>query len=112
MKDELSHSRAPPPQNHPGGGVKPNEGELCKRCGGGGGGLGVARWGGGGGWHKASVSDCLPLAAPISLGGGGVPKLRPSPQGSCPDYLSHTLAHHRPPIAGQRAPVSLSLPSL
>ena len=26
-------------------------------------------WGGegGGGWHKASVSDCLPLAAPIGL---------------------------------------------
>ena len=23
--------------------------------------------GGGGGWHKASVSDCLPLAAPIGL---------------------------------------------
>ena len=23
--------------------------------------------GGGGGWHKASASDCLPLAAPISL---------------------------------------------
>ena len=22
---------------------------------------------GGGGWHKASVSDCLPLAAPIGL---------------------------------------------
>ena len=33
-------------------------------------------WGGGGGvWHKASVSDCLPLAAPIGLsrGGGGHP---------------------------------------
>ena len=34
------------------------------------------RRGGGGGWHKASVSDCLPLAAPIGLsplltGGGG-----------------------------------------
>ena len=33
--------------------------------------LGVeVRWsprGGGGGWHKASVSDCLPLAAPIGL---------------------------------------------
>ena len=35
--------------------------------------------GGGGVWHKASVSDCLPLAAPIGLsplltgrGGGGV----------------------------------------
>ena len=29
--------------------------------------------GGGGGWHKDSVSDCLPLAAPIGLwrGGGG-----------------------------------------
>ena len=26
-----------------------------------------AREGGGGGWHKASVSDCLPLAAPIGL---------------------------------------------
>ena len=27
-----------------------------------------ADWtGGGGGWHKASVSDCLPLAAPIGL---------------------------------------------
>ena len=24
-------------------------------------------WVGGGGWHKASVSDCLPLAAPIGL---------------------------------------------
>ena len=24
-------------------------------------------WGGGGGWHKASASDCLPLAAPIGL---------------------------------------------
>ena len=24
-------------------------------------------WGGGGGWHKASVSNCLPLAAPIGL---------------------------------------------
>ena len=24
-------------------------------------------WGGGGGWHKASVSGCLPLAAPIGL---------------------------------------------
>ena len=24
------------------------------------------QWGGGG-WHKASVSDCLPLAAPIGL---------------------------------------------
>ena len=23
--------------------------------------------GGGGGWHKASVSDCLPLAAPLGL---------------------------------------------
>ena len=23
--------------------------------------------GGGGGWHKASVSDCVPLAAPIGL---------------------------------------------
>ena len=23
--------------------------------------------GGGGGWHKTSVSDCLPLAAPIGL---------------------------------------------
>ena len=23
--------------------------------------------GGGGGWHKASVSDCLPLVAPIGL---------------------------------------------
>ena len=23
--------------------------------------------GGGGGWHKASVSDCLPLAGPIGL---------------------------------------------
>ena len=23
--------------------------------------------GGGGGWHKASVSDCLPLAVPIGL---------------------------------------------
>ena len=39
--------------------------------------------GGGGGWHKASVSDCLPLAASIGLspllirlgrgGGGGTP---------------------------------------
>ena len=37
--------------------------------------------GGGGGWHKAAVSNCLPLAAPIGLsplpiltagGGGGV----------------------------------------
>ena len=36
--------------------------------------------GGGGGWHKASVSDCLPLVAPIgfspllilTLGGGGL----------------------------------------
>ena len=26
-----------------------------------------ALWGGGGGWHKASVSICLPLAAPIGL---------------------------------------------
>ena len=26
----------------------------------------VMPWGGGG-WHKASVSDCLPLAAPIGL---------------------------------------------
>ena len=24
-------------------------------------------WGGGEGWHKASVSDCLPLAVPIGL---------------------------------------------
>ena len=24
-------------------------------------------WGGGGIWHKASVSDCLPLAAPTGL---------------------------------------------
>ena len=24
-------------------------------------------WGEGGGWHKAWVSDCLPLAAPIGL---------------------------------------------
>ena len=28
---------------------------------------GVGGSGGGGGWHKASVSDCLPLAAPIGL---------------------------------------------
>ena len=28
-------------------------------------GLGRAVRGGGGGWHKASVSDCVPLAAPI-----------------------------------------------
>ena len=28
---------------------------------------GRCSWGGGGGWHKASVSDCLPLAAPIGL---------------------------------------------
>ena len=30
---------------------------------------GAYRWGVGGGrvWHKASVSDCLPLAAPIGL---------------------------------------------
>ena len=28
---------------------------------------GVACGGGGGGWHKASVSDCLSLAAPIGL---------------------------------------------
>ena len=27
----------------------------------------IGRAGGGGGWHKASVSDCLPLAAPIGL---------------------------------------------
>ena len=27
----------------------------------------VERQGGGGGWHKASVSDCLPLEAPIGL---------------------------------------------
>ena len=27
----------------------------------------VCVWGGGGGWHKASVSDGLPLAAPIGL---------------------------------------------
>ena len=33
---------------------------------GGGGGVGT-RPRGGGGWHKASVSDCLPLAAPIGL---------------------------------------------
>ena len=30
-------------------------------------GRGVRGWGGGGGWHKASVFDCLPLAAPIGL---------------------------------------------
>ena len=29
--------------------------------------LGRGAAGGGGGWHKASVSDCLPLAAPIGL---------------------------------------------
>ena len=29
--------------------------------------MGWAPWRGGGGWHKASVSDCLPLAAPIGL---------------------------------------------
>ena len=29
--------------------------------------------GGGGGWHKTSVSDCLPLAAP--WGGGGAPQI-------------------------------------
>ena len=29
--------------------------------------MGVGGWRGGGGWHKASVSDCLPLAAPIVL---------------------------------------------
>ena len=29
--------------------------------------FGVALAKGGGGWHKASVSDCLPLAAPIGL---------------------------------------------
>ena len=28
---------------------------------------GAHEGGGGGGWHKASVSDCLPLAAPIGL---------------------------------------------
>ena len=28
---------------------------------------GVPGAGGGGGWHKASVSDCLPLAAPTGL---------------------------------------------
>ena len=30
-------------------------------------GRGGLHWGGGGGWHKASVSICLPLAAPIGL---------------------------------------------
>ena len=29
--------------------------------------VGACVWGGGGGWHKASVSDCLPLAAPFGL---------------------------------------------
>ena len=33
----------------------------------GGGGRRCLGRGGGGGWHKASVSDCLPLAAPIGL---------------------------------------------
>ena len=28
---------------------------------------GIARLGGGGGWHKASVFGCLPLAVPIGL---------------------------------------------
>ena len=40
----------------------PPPGMYWRRGGGGGEGGGV-----GGGWHKASVSDCLPLAAPIGL---------------------------------------------
>ena len=29
--------------------------------------MNVAEQGGGGGWHKASVSGCVPLAVPIGL---------------------------------------------